>query len=238
MKAMMSWSGGKDSAMALHRAQTQGVDVVGLLTTTNEAHDRIAIHGVRRELLEMQAKSIGLPLTVVPLPDACVNEEYERRMGAAMRKIRDEAVTHVIHGDLFLEDIRAYRERNLARIGLKGLFPLWGEDTKRLAHSFVADGWKATVCCVDTAQLDGAFCGRAYDQAFVDDLPAGVDPCGEKGEFHSFAWAGPIFRVPLRHQIGERVLRGDRFLFTDLVPSPDSSPSRPQGSLSARMAGT
>ena len=219
-KALMSWSGGKDSAMALERALADpAIDVVGLLTTMSEEHDRISIHGVRRKLLEAQVATLGLPLVTVGLPASCTNKEYEARMGAALRPCKSEGITHVVHGDLFLADVRRHRERNLADVGLHALFPLWGEDTARLARSFVDRGYVAHVACVDTTMLNASFSGRVFDHAFLNDLPTGVDPCGENGEFHTFVSAGPVLPKPVPVRTGQRVLRNDRFQFTDLLPA-------------------
>jgi uncharacterized protein (TIGR00290 family) len=219
-KAVMSWSGGKDSVMALERALADpAVEVVGLLTTMSEEYERISIHGVRRELLELQVAALGLPLITVTLPASCSNEEYEARMAATLRRCKAEGITHVVHGDIFLADVRRQRERNLASVGLGGLFPLWGADTVRLSRSFVDRGYVAYVSCVDTTMLDASFSGRAFDHAFLDDLPAGVDPCGENGEFHTFVSAGPVLRKPLPVRTGEGVLRDGRFQFTDLLPA-------------------
>lgn len=220
MKAIVSWSGGKDCAMALERVLADpAIDVVGLLTTFNHYHDRVSIHGVRRELLEEQVDAIGLPLISVPLPDACTNQEYEQRMGSVLQRQKKEGVTHVVHGDLFLADLRAHRERMLGTIGLRGLFPLWGEDTARLARRFVNHGYRAVVACVDTTQLAASFSGRPFDHSFLDALPVGVDPCGENGEFHTFVYGGPVLRHEVAIRSGEGVLREGRFQFTDLLPA-------------------
>jgi len=219
-KAVISWSGGKDSAMALERALADpAVEVVGLLTTLSEEHERISIHGVRRELLDAQVASLGLPLIAVALPTSCSNEEYKARMGVTLRRCKAEGITHVVHGDIFLEDVRRYRERNLASVGLSALFPLWGEDTASLARSFVDRGYRAHVACVDTTMLDPSFSGRVFDHAFLNDLPAGVDPCGENGEFHTFVSAGPVLPNPVPVRTGQSVLRDGRFQFTDLLPA-------------------
>src|SRR5438132_2123027 len=178
----MSWSGGKDSAMALERALADpAIDVVGLLTTMSEEHDRISIHGVRRELLDAQVATLGLPLVTVSLPTSCSNKEYETRMGAALRPCKSEGITHVVHGDLFLAEVRRHRERNLADVGLHALLPLWGEDTARLARSFVDRGYVAHVACVDTTTLNASFSGRGLDHALLDALPTSVRPCGRAG---------------------------------------------------------
>jgi uncharacterized protein (TIGR00290 family) len=224
MKAIVSWSGGKDSAMALERVLADpAIDVVGLLTTFNQYHDRVSIHGVRRELLEDQVGAIGLPLISVRLPDACTNQEYERRMGNVLRELKGKGVTHVVYGDLFLADLRAERERKLATIGLHGHFPLWGEDTAKLARSFVNEGYRAVVACVDTMQLAATFSGLRFDHSFLDALPDGVDPCGENGEFHTFVHGGPVLRHEVDIRTGTGVLREGRFQFTDLLPATSTS---------------
>lgn len=204
--------------MALERAlRDPTLEVVGLLTTLNEAHGRVSIHGVRRELVEAQAKSLGLPLHWVPLPDACTNDVYETRMSQTMNGWKDAGVTHVIHGDLFLEDVRAYREKKLALVGMVGVFPIWGEDTTKLARHCIDAGFKPILCSVDTEQLDARFCGRAFDGSLLAELPSSVDPCGERGEFHTFVWDAPIFSHPVPVVTGQTVVRGGRFAFTDLM---------------------
>ena len=211
------WSGGKDSAMALH-ALLQGADVrvAALLTTITEGYDRISMHGVRRELLQQQAKSIGLPLHEVFIPPECVNSIYEERMEAALRVHLANGIRKVAFGDIFLEDLRIYREKNLARIGMIALFPIWKRDSRELIGSFHAHGFRSIAVCVDTRVLDRSFAGRELDRAFFEDLPAHLDCCGENGEFHTFAFDGPIFNEPVRFQVGERVER-DSFVFCDLL---------------------
>jgi diphthamide synthase (EF-2-diphthine--ammonia ligase) len=190
-----------------------------LLTTTNEAFDRVAMHAVRRQLLEQQAAATGLPLHVVPLPWPCSNEEYERRMGSAVRRFVEAGFTHAAFGDLFLEDVRRYREERLAGSGLTPLFPLWRtKSTIELAREMVEGGLSARLTCVDPRRLDRSFAGRTFDAAFLDALPAEVDPCGENGEFHSFATQGPMFRAPVAVTPGEVVER-DGFVFADLQPA-------------------
>jgi uncharacterized protein (TIGR00290 family) len=217
-RALVSWSGGKDSALALHRVLYDGsVRVDGLLTTVTDTYDRISMHGVRRALLDAQAAAIGLPLTTVRIPAACTNDDYEARSGAALAAYAAGAGQAVVFGDLFLADVRAYRERMLEPHALAGRFPLWGEDTAALARRFVALGFRATLVCVDPAQLDPRFAGRAFDDALLDELPAGVDPCGERGEFHTFVHDGPIFARPVPVRAGEVVERGG-FVFADLLP--------------------
>jgi uncharacterized protein (TIGR00290 family) len=216
-KALLAWSSGKDSAFSLHVLRQQGdVEVVGLLTTINEAYDRVAMHAVRRELLEAQARAAGLPLVSVGIPDRCVNEEYEAAMARAMAEARAQGVTAVAFGDLFLADIRRYREERLRTTGIRPLFPLWGRPTRALAEEMLAAGLRARLTCVDPRALPGSFAGREFDRAFLDDLPAGVDPCGENGEFHTFAWDGPMFAHPVPVRAGEVVSR-DGFVFADLL---------------------
>jgi uncharacterized protein (TIGR00290 family) len=217
MKIIVSWSSGKDSAWMLHMLrQEYGAEVAALLTTMNEAFDRVAMHAVRRTLLQAQADAAGLPLRAVDLPWPCSNEEYERRMGAAVRSLTAEGFTHVAFGDLFLEDVRRYREERLAGTGLTPLFPLWKtKSTAALADEMVAGGLRAYLTCVDPRQLDRSFAGRRFDAALLADLPATVDPCGENGEFHSFACAGPMFSRPIPVSAGEVVER-EGFVFADL----------------------
>lgn len=217
MKILVSWSTGKDSAWMLHtlRQQQPGA-VAGLLTTTNQAFDRVAMHAVRRELLQAQADAAGLPLSVVPLPWPCSNEQYETIMTAAVDGFVKNGYTHVAFGDLFLEDVRRYREDRLAGSGLEPLFPLWKtKTTAALAREMIDGGLRATLSCVNPKQLDRSFAGRTFDHSLVNDLPAGVDPCGENGEFHSFAHAGPMFNHPIAVSVGEVVDR-DGFVFADL----------------------
>jgi uncharacterized protein (TIGR00290 family) len=216
-KAWMSWSSGKDSAMALHVVRSSGdVEVTALLSTVNAAADRVAMHAVRRSLLEAQANRLGLPVVVVEIPSPCPNEVYEARMGDAMTVALGEGVEHVVFGDLFLADVREYRESRLAGTGISPLFPLWGRPTGALAREMIGSGLQAVLTCVDPAQLCGDFVGRRFDAELVADLPAGVDPCGEHGEFHTFAWDAPGFRAPVNVQVGEVVER-DGFVFCDLV---------------------
>ena len=216
---LFCWSGGKDSAMALHAvSQCPDFRVVALLTTVTETYDRISMHGVRRELLVQQAESIGLPLREVRIPPQCVNPVYEARMEEALRIHYAEGVRSVAFGDIFLEDLRAYREKNLARIGMTALFPIWKRNTRELIHSFHAARFRAIVACIDPKVLDRSFAGRELDESLFRDLPAGVDPCGENGEFHTFVFDGPIFRNPIPVRAGEVVER-DSFIYCDLLPS-------------------
>ena len=216
---MLSWSSGKDSAWALQVLRAQpDIELAGLLTTFNREADRVAMHAVRRELVEMQAAAVSLPLYPVELPWPCPNEEYENILTGALTELKDRlSITHVAFGDLYLEDVRAYREKQMDRLGLTPLFPIWGQPTNELAHQMVAAGVKAWLTCVDPKQLPREFAGRAYDVRLLGELPDGVDPCGENGEFHTFAWDGPMFASPVHVSVGERVER-DGFVFTDLMP--------------------
>lgn len=225
-KAWLAWSSGKDSAWALHRVRQNcgqagggefAFDVVALLTTVNRTYQRVAMHAVRESLLDMQAAAAGLPQVKVPIPSPCPNEVYERAMSEAMERARAEGVRHVIFGDLFLEDIRAYRERQLAQCKMTPVFPLWGRDTRELAEDMLAGGLSAYLTCVDPRHLDRAFAGRRFDRELIAALPHGVDPCGENGEFHTFACAGPMFREEIAVTPGEIVER-DGFVFADLLP--------------------
>ncbi len=195
---LFCWSGGKDSAMALHTLlQQKHFEVVALLTTVTEGYDRIAMHGVRRELLERQARSVGLPLQEVRIPPQCVNPVYESRMEEALHLFYDQGVRTVAFGDIFLEDLRAYREKNLARIGMAALFPLWQRDRRELIRFFHQQRFRAVAACIDTKVLDPSFAGRELDESFFRDLPPQADPCGENGEFHTFVFDGPIFQSPI-----------------------------------------
>jgi uncharacterized protein (TIGR00290 family) len=215
---LFCWSGGKDSAMALHALQSaQSHRVTALLTTVTEEFDRISMHGVRRALLERQAESIGLPLHAVLIPPQCVNTTYEARMNEALNDHLARGVRRVAFGDIFLEDLRVYRERNLAQIGMEALFPIWKRDSRELTHEFLRLGFQAITVCVDPRVLDSSFAGRVLDESFFADLPPGVDPCGENGEFHTFVFDGPVFQEPIQFVIGEKVLR-DGFYFCDLLP--------------------
>jgi uncharacterized protein (TIGR00290 family) len=216
MKVILSWSSGKDSAWALHLLrQNPAVQVGALLTTFNETVDRVAMHAVRRTLVEAQAAAAGLPLWRVPIPSPCPNEIYEARMREAVMRARAEGFTHAAFGDLFLEDIRRYREERLAGSGLDPLFPVWGLETHALSREMIAAGVEAVLTCVDPRQIDRAFAGRRYDAALLDDLPASADPCGERGEFHTFCCAGPMFSAPIPVTTGETLER-DGFVFTDV----------------------
>jgi uncharacterized protein (TIGR00290 family) len=206
-RALLSWSSGKDSAWALHILRQQRIEVVGLLTTVTEGYQRVAMHATRLDLLDAQARAAGLPLWPVPIPSPCTNNAYEAAMARALERAAAEGVTAIAFGDLFLADIRRYREERLAPIGLAPLFPLWGLPTADLARDMLRAGLRARVTCVDPRHLPPTFAGRAFDAAFLADLPPAVDPCGERGEFHTFAWAGPMFARPLSVRVGEVVER-------------------------------
>jgi len=215
---LFCWSGGKDSAIALHTLlQQKQYQVAALLTTVTEVYDRIAMHGVRRELLRRQVDSLRLPLHEVSIPPQCVNPIYEARMEQALRLFYDQGVRKVAFGDIFLEDLRAYREKNLARIGMTAIFPLWKHDTRELIRYFHEQHFRAIVACVDSKVLDPSFAGRELDASFFRDLPPTADPCGENGEFHTFVFDGPIFHSPIPIRTGEVVNR-DGFIFCDLLP--------------------
>lgn len=217
-KALVSWSSGKDSAYALQLARAaREFEITGLLTTVNEAVDRVAMHGTRRELLRRQAASLALPMFVVELPDPCPNAIYEERMTEFVEYARTEGIEAVIFGDLFLDDIRAYREGQLAGTGIEPVFPLWGKDTRELADEMLHAGIVATLSCVDLDKLPADLLGRRWDAFLLRELPDGVDPCGERGEFHTFVSYGPGFSEAIHVQPGEVVVRG-QFAFIDLVP--------------------
>jgi uncharacterized protein (TIGR00290 family) len=219
LKALLSWSGGKDSSLALYElSKSKDYEVVSLLTTLTKGFERIGMHGVRRKLLLEQAERLLLPVAEVWIGKGAGNAEYEEQMSKALAKSYSDGVRHVIFGDLFLEDIRRYREEKLSRANMSGVFPLWHRDTKKLAAYFVEQGFKAIVCALDPKVLDPSFCGRDFDDSFLNDLPASVDPCGENGEFHTFVYAGPIFDGEIEVRKGEVVLR-DGFYFADILPA-------------------
>jgi uncharacterized protein (TIGR00290 family) len=221
---IVAWSGGKDSALALREILLDGrYRVAALLTTVTGEYDRISMHGVRRTLLERQATSLGLPLEQVVISPGATNDEYEGKMGGTLQALRQRVpgLDTVVFGDLFLAEIRTYRERMLAGIGMRGLFPLWLRDTRALAHQFVRLGYRAVLVCVDAEQLPPEFAGREFDAALLRELPSTVDPCGENGEFHTFVYAGPGFRQEVRHERGPVVLRDHRFVYCDLVETTD-----------------
>ncbi len=218
-RTLLSWSSGKDSAWSLHvLRQRAEYEVVGLLTTFNEAADRVAMHAVRRELVERQAAGAGPPLCAVSLPWPCSNEEYESLMAQTCAKAVAQGIEAIAFGDLFLEDVRAYREKQMKDTGLEPIFPLWGLPTRALAKEMIAAGTRAKLTCIDTEKLDPSFVGREFDEALLSDLPEGVDHCGERGEFHSFVYAGPMLDAVLPVSVGETVVR-DQFVFADLISS-------------------
>jgi uncharacterized protein (TIGR00290 family) len=217
-RAYVSWSSGKDSAFALYEAGRSGLArITGVLTTISEAYDRVAMHGVRSALLERQIAALGLPCIKVPLPSPCPNEVYEARMARTCAQLKGEGIEHIVFGDLFLADIRAYREQKLAAAGMQGLFPLWQRDTTLLARSMIASGLIAHIVCLDPRRLDRRFAGRRFDETLLRELPESVDPCGENGEFHTVVTAGPMFSAPIPVTIGETVER-EGFVFTDVIP--------------------
>ena len=216
-RILLSWSSGKDSAWSLHVLRRGGeYEVAGLLTTFNAEADRVAMHAVRRELVERQATAAGLPLWTVPLPWPCSNEQYESLMAQTCAKALAEGLYGVAFGDLFLEDVRAYREKQLRDTGLTPIFPVWGVPTRDLAREMIASGVRAKLTCIDTKQLDRSFAGREFDESLLAHLPAQADPCGERGEFHSFVYAGPMFNTAIPISVGETIVR-DQFVFTDLI---------------------
>ena len=220
MPLVFSWSGGKDSAMALHvLLRDPQFEVISLLTTVTEGYERISMHGVRNELLRRQADSIGLPVQEVRIPPQCPNSIYEARMAEVVLRFRDRGVLQFGFGDIFLEDLRAYREQKLMPANMTAVFPIWKVDTRELAARFVHDRFRAIASCIDPKKLDRSFAGRELGASFFRDLPEGVDPCGENGEFHTFVFDGPIFRSPIPVQVGPVVER-DSFVFCDLLPAP------------------
>lgn len=219
-KILFSWSGGKDSALALYEIlRASRYEISALLTTVTEEYDRISMHGVRRTLLEQQAASIGLPLEKIFITKNATNDEYEAKMRAKLLEFQKRGIASVVFGDIFLEDLRNYREENLAKIEMKGIFPIWKRDTAELANTFMDLGFKAFITCIDSKVLDKSFVGRPYDKQFLADLPSSIDPCGENGEFHSFVYDGPIFQEKIALTSGEVVFRDNRFYFSDFIPA-------------------
>jgi uncharacterized protein (TIGR00290 family) len=217
-KAFVSWSSGKDSAFALCEARRLGLaEVAGVVTTVNEVYDRVAMHGVRSELLDRQIAALQVPIIKVLIPSPCTNEVYEARMADACAAIKASGVRHIIFGDLFLEDIRAYRERTLDVLGITPIFPLWGRNTRRLAAEMIDSGLVAHLVCLDPKRIPPSFAGRRFDAALLEEIPAHVDPCGENGEFHTVVTQGPMFSAPIGVSIGQTVER-DGFVFTDVIP--------------------
>jgi uncharacterized protein (TIGR00290 family) len=229
-QVVLSWSGGKDSALALQALRdAPNVEVAALLTSVTREYERISVHGVRRALLERQAEQVKLPLYTIELDPVTTNDAYESAFLFALERVRRELpmVNTIGFGDLFLADVRAYRERLLAPTDFAPLFPIWGLDTAKLARKCVSDGFLARVVVVDTTQLDGSFAGHPFDDAFLDELPPTVDPCGERGEFHTFVSDGPGFEGPVEHEVGEIVLRDNRFAYCDLIPTSPQPPAAP-----------
>ncbi len=216
-KAIVLWSGGKDCALALYEVAAD-YDIVALLTTVTSGYERISMHGVRTRLLEQQAAALNYPLEQVLIPPRCTNDEYENRMRTALDRHRKAGVSRVICGDIFLEDVRRYREERLLGGGLTGVFPLWQRDSRKLAQRFLALGFRAVLCCIDTQVLDERFAGRIYEESLLAEFPATVDPCGENGEFHTFVFEGPSFLRPVTYTLGEYTLREGRFGYRDLLP--------------------
>ncbi len=234
-KALFAWSGGKDSAMALYELRKSGYcEVAALLSVITEGFDRISMHGVRRVLLERQAELLDLPLEKIYISKKSSNEEYEEKMREILLRFKSNGVTSVVFGDIFLEDLRKYREENLTKIKMNGNFPIWKRDTTELADTFINLGFKAVITCVDSKVLDKSFVGRIFDRQFLHDLPSNVDPCGENGEFHSFVCDGPIFKNEILFDFGKIILRKNRFFYCDLLPgekggrSPKGHPDRLQ----------
>ncbi|HEX3036109.1 MAG TPA: diphthine--ammonia ligase [Thermodesulfobacteriota bacterium] len=218
-KVLFSWSGGKDSTMALYEIQkSQRYEVVALLTTVTRNYDRVSMHGLRITLLEAQASSLGFTLEKIFISKNASNNEYESKMEEILLKYTRQGVSSVVFGDIFLEDLRKYREDNLAKVGMKGVFPVWKKDTAGLAHEFIDSGFKAVIICVDSNALDGKFAGNIFDKKFLSELPRTVDPCGENGEFHTFVYDGPIFKESILYTVGDVVLRDSRFYYCDLLP--------------------
>ena len=215
---LLAWSGGKDSALCLEELIKEDKYKITLLTTITKDYERISMHGVRSVLLDRHIESLRLPIEKAFIPRECSNEEYERRMEDILKKYISTGVNSVAFGDIYLEDLKEYREANLSKVGMKGLFPLWKKGTKELAQTFIDKGFRAIITCVDSELLDKEFIGRIYDEQFIADLPSNVDPCGENGEFHSFVFEGPIFRYKIPFYKGDIVLRDQRFYFCDLLP--------------------
>ena len=217
-RILFAWSSGKDSALALYELKrTESIEIVTLLTTVTEGYDRISMHGVRRTLLAEQAESMGYPLEEIVIPQNCSNETYEARMRQALDKYAEDGIRSAAFGDLYLQEVRNYREERMAQVGMRCLFPLWDKPTPELANKFIDLGFRAFIACVDTQALPKEFAGREFNADFLRDLPAGVDPCGENGEFHSFVFDGPIFSKPIKVRPGEKILRDNRFYFCDLI---------------------
>ncbi|MGC8824231.1 MAG: diphthine--ammonia ligase [Bacteroidales bacterium] len=217
---VLSWSGGKDCTLALHYLkQQQAFEVVYLLTTITETYQRISMHGVRLELLEQQAAALKIPLLIVPIPPNCTNEIYEDRMLNTLKQLKDKGIHTFAFGDIFLSDVRQYRENQLDRLNLKAIFPLWGIDSAYLARQFINLGFKAILSCVDTQQINASFAGHEFNLQLLNSLPTSADPCGENGEFHTFVFDGPLFHFPLKINKAEKVMRDNRFCYCELTPT-------------------
>ena len=219
-KILLSWSGGKDSALALYEIQKDSnYEIAALLTTVTADYNRVSMHGIRKTLLELQGESLGLHLENISITKEASQEKYDSAMLDILTKYKKRGVMSVVFGDIFLEDVKIYREKNLSKIGMKAIFPLWKKDTRERASSFIKLGFRTIVTCVDSNFLDKKFVGRKFDEQFLSELPSNVDPCGENGEFHSFVYDGPIFRNRISHKIGETCLRDNRFYYCDIIPS-------------------
>lgn len=214
---LLGWSGGKDSALALYEIHKESKYDITLLTTITDDYKRISMHGVREDLLKTQAKSLNLPLEKIYITKNCSNEEYDQQMEKVLKKYLSSGYKSMIFGDIFLQDIREYREKNLSKVGMKAVFPLWNKSTAELSRTFILNKFKSIITCIDNTVLDESFVGRIYDESFINDLPPLVDPCGENGEFHTFVFNGPLFKSPIKYTKGEIVLRNDRFYFCDLL---------------------
>lgn len=219
-KVIFSWSGGKDSALALYELQKKGeYDIHALITTVTADYGRVSMHGLRTDLLHSQSKSLGLPIEEVLISKGASNQEYESNLNSTLKKYIDPGITKIVFGDIFLQDIKEYREALMSGIGMECIFPIWKMDSSFLAGSFIDRGFRAVVVCVDTEQLDASFAGREFDERFLSELPEGVDPCGENGEFHTFVYDGPIYRGAIAHSLGEIVIKDGRFCYCDILPS-------------------
>ena len=217
-KVLLAWSSGKDSAWALHILRQQSdLEIVGLFCTINQKYDRVAMHAIRCELINKQAESVGLPIQLIPIPNSCSSFEYETIMAKFVAKAKNQGIDHFAFGDLFLEDVRRYREDNLTNTGITPIFPLWGIPTNKLSKKMVSNGLRAIITCVDPKYLSTKFAGKKYDEKFLEQIPVGIDPCGENGEFHSFVFNGPMFKNAVNISVGETVSR-EGFVFTDVLP--------------------
>jgi len=218
-KAAVSWSGGKDSCLALYYIlNSENIQVTCLLTTFTKEFDRVSMHGIRRELVELQASSLGYEIEKVYIPYNSSNEVYEKIMEDTLKKLLSKGIDTYIFGDIFLEDVKKYREKNLEKLNLQGIWPIWGKNTLNLAKEFIELGFKAIICCIDTKYLNEKYLGKEFNEEFINELPNNVDPCGENGEFHTFVYNGPIFKKEIKFKLGEKILRDNRFYYIDLIP--------------------